>query len=148
MGKICFFAGHRNCSCNGEMYDAVYKEAEKLIVSQGVTEFWVGRYGNFDAVATQVVDDLRKKYDIKLYLVIPYVTVDITKEAEKFYDEIIMADVPEKTPARYKILKCNEYAVKEADFLIHAVAFGFGGAAKTLEYARKQGVKCIHIDVL
>lgn len=54
-----------------------------------------------------------------------------------------MADIPAKTPARYRILKCNQFMVDKSDFLIAFVNYSCGGALKTIEYAEKKK----HIEI-
>lgn len=54
----CCFAGH------GQVYDAdleklIKNKAEELILKQHVTEFWVGKYGNFDRCAASAVGALK-----------------------------------------------------------------------------------------
>ncbi len=72
---------------------------------------------------------------------IPYVTEKMNQKKFLYYErynEIIMADIPVNTPIRFRILKCNQYMVKNSRFLICYVRKTFGGAVKTLEYARTQ----------
>ena len=89
-----------------------------------------------------VVRKLKSKYsDIELDLILPYVTKTINEYREMYYkeyDHMIIADMPENTPVRYRILKCNQFMIEQSDFLIAYVNHSFGGAAKTLEYARKK----------
>lgn len=42
----------------------------------------------------------------------------------------------EKVPPRYAIVRRNEWMVRESDVVISGVTHGWGGAAKTLDYAR------------
>ncbi len=51
--------------------------------------------------------------------------------------------MPENTPKKVQILKCNEYMVKTCDFMICYVQYSWGGAAKMLEYAKKKN----HIQI-
>ena len=44
--KTCFFIGHRNTPVN--VYDRLLASVERHIIEYGVTDFVVGRYGNFD----------------------------------------------------------------------------------------------------
>ena len=85
---------------------------------------------------------IKEKYaDIQLNLVIPYLTSDINEYKELYYekyDHILMADLPERTPKKFQILKCNEYMVNNSDFIICYVQYSWGGASKTLEYAQKK----------
>ncbi len=142
MNKICCFAGHSEIYHTDDIYDNLIKLIEKLVVEEKVSEFWVGNYGNFDRLSAKAVRSLKEKYPhIQLNLIIPYLTSNINENKEVYYekcDHILMADLPEKTPKRFQILKCNEYMVDNSDFIICCVKFSWGGAAKTLEYAQKK----------
>ena len=140
--KICCFAGHSSIVDKSDLRVHVYEKCEKLICRYGVKTFWVGNYGSFDFLASGVVRNLKSKYpDIELDLILPYVTKTINEYREMYYkeyDHMIIADMPENTPVRYRILKCNQFMIEQSDFLIAYVKHSFGGAAKTLEYARKK----------
>ena len=146
MGKICCFAGHSTLNNEEEIRKELSAVAEKLIVSEGVTEFLVGNYGAFDRLAAGCIRELKVKYpNIELNLTIPYL-VSKDKMTPENYDNIIMADIPEKTPRKIRIIKCNEYMVDSSDFLICYVRFTWGGAYKTLEYAeRKKSAAIINL---
>ena len=140
--KICCFAGHRSIADKYDLSVQIYEKCEKLICQCGVKTFWVGNYGSFDTLAAGIVRKLKSKYsDIELDLFLPYVTKTINEYREMYYkeyDHMIIADMPENTPVRYRILKCNQFMIEQSDFLIAYVNHSFGGAAKTLEYARKK----------
>ena len=141
MSKICCFAGHREIYQADRITDEIIRICERLIIEDNVTEFMVGNYGRFDLCAKIAVERLKDKYPgIKLLLVIPYLTASIIKDKNinNEYDEIIIADIPKTTPNRYKIIKCNEYMIKKADYLICYITVNWGGAYKTVEYAKKQ----------
>ncbi len=149
MKRVCTFAGHRNISATEELVSALKEHVEILITKESVSEFLVGNYGGFDHIAAKTVRELKKVYpDIKLNLAIPYLTKVITEYKEQFYENydcIVMADIPPSTPKNLQILKCNKYMVDKADFLICCINHGWGGAAQTLDYAKKKGVKVINI---
>lgn len=149
MRKICCFAGHREIYCEENLFDKSKEVAEKLIVEEKVNEFWFGNYGYFDAMSASAVRELKGVYhDIEINLIIPYVTAEINEYKEvyyKKYDNILIAEIPEKTPRQFKILKCNQYMVKNSDFLICYVKNSWGGAYKNLEYAKKQNIKIINL---
>lgn len=135
----CCFAGH------GQVYDAdleklIKNKAEELILKQHVTEFWVGKYGNFDRCAASAVGALKKRYPhISLVLVLPYLTQSINDpilEYRKRYDEIIIANIAESTPYRLRIIKANQFMVDHASHLICYINYEWGGAVKTFEYAK------------
>lgn len=148
MTRRCCFAGHREIYNSEKLYEKLKSTIEKLITEENVTEFWVGNYGTFDSLCKAAVKELKEKYELTLCLVIPYLTEEIEKYKEyyyKNYDVILMADIPLNTPHKFRILKCNQYMVKNSDFLICFVEFSFGGAAKTLEYAKKRNINIINI---
>ena len=140
--KICCFAGHSDVYGSDNLQTDVYNKCEELITEKGVNFFWVGNYGGFDKLAARTIRELKEKYpNIKLELILPYVTRSINDYEEiyyKDYDNMAIADMPEKTPVRFRILKCNQYMVNCSDFLIAYVNHSFGGAAKTLEYAQEK----------
>ncbi len=118
---------------------------EALITEEGVSEFWVGNYGNFDALCARGVRSLKEKYpEIKLCLVLPYLTAEINRDKgryQKAYDQILLAEIPAKMPKKFHILKCNAFMVEHADFLVCYTKSGAGGAAKALEYAQKKNIR-------
>ncbi len=149
MKRVCTFAGHRDISATEDLISALKENIEKLITQENVSEFLVGNYGGFDHIAAKTVRELQKFYpQIKLNLVIPYLTKVITEYKEQFYekyDSIVMADIPLSTPKNLRIIKSNQYMVDKADFLICFINRGWGGAAQTLDYAKKKGIKVINI---
>ena len=123
--------GHSNCYFDESQKQHLKYLIEKLINENNLKEFWVGNYGGFDSISARIVCDLKNKYsDIKLCLVIPYLTKKITDYRELYtkFDEIIMADIPQNTPKRFYIVKCNEYMINKSDYLIAFVNHGWGGA--------------------
>lgn len=142
MKKICCFTGHSNIGDNSDLLIKVYSKCEELVKNKEVGIFWIGNYGHFDSLATNAVRKLKEKYtSIELDLILPYVTNSITQHKEMYYrdyDSLIIADIPQNTPIKYRILKCNQYMVNCSDFLIAYVNYSFGGAIKTLKYAQKK----------
>lgn len=147
--KRCCFAGHSTLySGKNELLKRLRATAVDLIEHHGVTQFWVGHYGSFDGCAAVTIRDLKKDYPyIELDLIIPYLTKEINEYSREYnekYDHILMADVPENTPHQFYIVKTNEYMVNESDFIICYVQFPWGGAARTMRYAKTKK----HITVI
>ncbi len=142
MDKICCFAGHKSIYNYDKLYKEVYNKCKELITQQGVNCFWVGNYGGFDSLAARVVSELKGTYaNIKLELILPYITKEINEYKElyyKSYDRLLIADMPLNTPMKFRIIKCNQYMADNSDFMIAYVRHSYGGAAKTLEYAKKK----------
>ena len=149
MKKVCCFAGHSDIYYTDEHYQSLSEKIENLIINESVTEFRVGNYGAFDRLCARAVRELKKSYSyISLTLVIPYLTIEINSNKEYYennYDEILIAEIPESTPKKLRIIKCNEYIVNTSDFLIYYVINHCTGADRTLEYAKKKGINVISI---
>lgn len=150
MKRVCTFAGHRDICATEKLISDLKEYIEILITKENVSEFLVGNYGGFDYIAAEAVRELQKSYpQIKLNLVIPYLTKAITEYKEQFYekyDSILIADIPLSTPKNLCIIKSNQYMVDKADFLICYVNHGWGGAAQTVDYAKKKGINIIDIE--
>ena len=152
MSKICCFAGHSELYGEDGLYEKLLSVTEELILTEGITVFWAGNYGDFDRLCAKAVKALKEKYpEIKLELVVPYVTADIREYPDQYkciYDNILIAEIPEKTPKRLGIIKANQYMVKKSCVLVCFVKRQFGGAAKTLEFAQKNsGMKIINLGI-
>lgn len=146
--KRCCFAGHSDI-WDSSLTEKIKSVAEDLIVNHNVREFWVGNYGNFDGSAASVIRELQKTYsDVKLDLVIPYLTKSINEYKELYYkkcDNILIADIPENTPKRFHITKANEYMVNNSDFLICYIQRSWGGAITTYKYAKRKKLQIFNI---
>lgn len=105
------------------------------LIAQGADEFYLGGYGGFDHMCAAV---LRKMKDanphIRLVLVLPYLNRSILTDG---YDETVYPPL-ESVPRRFAISRRNEWMVVESDAVVAYVTHGWGGAAKTLEYARRK----------
>ena len=134
--KTVTFCGHSSLTKEEKHFleERLYAEIEKLILN-GAEEFLLGNYGQFDMLCARVVGRLRKKYpQIKSVLVIPYLNREYDAE---LYDIVEYAPL-EKVPKRFCISKRNEYMVKKADVVVTYVKHEWGGAAKTLEFAKRK----------
>ena len=71
---------------------------------------------------------------IRLVLVLPYLDSALSREG---YDETVYPPL-ESVPRRYAVLRRNEWMVQRSDVIVAYVLHSWGGAAKTLDYARKK----------
>ena len=147
--RICCFAGHSKVANIDFVYSKLLQILENLIIKENVTNFQVGNYGTFDKLAEKALNKLKEKYDIKIELVIPYLKKEINENKEEYYknyDNIVMAEIPLSTPQKLKIIKCNEYMIKSCNYLICYIEHSWGGASKTLDFAKKKkNIKIINI---
>ena len=108
--KNVTFCGHSKLSEKEKILlkKELNKKLEKLICN-GACTFLLGGYGDFDRICAYVIRELKKQY--------PPI---------------------ENVPLRYAISKRNEYMVEKADVIIAYVNHSWGGAATTLEYAKRK----------
>ncbi len=136
MRNICFFVGHRDVG--EDIYPALLEAAERHITEYGVTEFWVGNYGNFDRLAAKAVREAkRRRPGVTLYLALPYLP-DLGRPLPDMagFDGSIYPEGMEAVPYKLAIPRLNRTMVRQADYVIAYVTRSWGGAAKTLEYAK------------
>ena len=128
------FCGHKDVSDKATVEHWLYSVCSELI-DQGATEFYLGGYGNFDYLCASTLRELKKQHpNIKLILVLPYLNSSMMTEG---YDETVYPPL-ESVPKRFAISRRNEWMVQESDIVVAYVTHSWGGAAKTLEYARRK----------
>ena len=110
------------------------------LVLQGADEFYLGGYGAFDSLCASVLREFKSANNhIQLILVLPYLNSNIITDG---YDETIYPPL-ESVPKKFAILRRNEWMVQESDIVVAYVNHGWGGAAKTLQYARRKKKRII-----
>ncbi len=138
MGKTCCFIGHSRV---WENIDAILAAAvERHIVEYGVREFLVGNYGQFDRMSAAAVKRAKSQYPgISLYLMLPYLPGQGRALPDmEGYDGSVYPEGMENVPHKLAISRLNRIMVREADYVIADVTHTWGGAAATLDYARRQ----------
>ena len=104
-------------------------------IEGGAVTFYLGGYGAFDGLAAAALRKLKETYPhIELVLVLAYLNRDT--DASR-YDSTTYPPL-EKVPPRYAIVRRNEWMVSESDVVISGVTHGWGGVAKTLEFAQRK----------
>jgi hypothetical protein len=105
------------------------------LIEGGASTFYLGGYGDFDSLAAAAVRRQKAVYPhITAILVLPYLNRETDTSR---YDDTTYPPL-ENVPPRYAIVKRNEWMVRESDVVISGVTHGWGGAAKTLDYARRK----------
>ena len=132
---IVTFCGH------SKTYEAreISKWLDIILPSQiegGAATFYLGGYGDFDCMAAAAVRRQKNVYPhIESILVLPYLNRGYDAAT---YDSATYPPL-ENVPRRYAIVKRNQWMVSESDVVISGVIHSWGGAAKTLDYARSKG---------
>lgn len=134
------FCGHGDTPCSEEIKLWLAETVEDLI-GQGADKFYLGGYGSFDVMAASIVWDLKKKYPhIQSVLVIPY----LDKQVDASHYDYTTYPPLESVPRRYAITHRNRWMVDNSDAIVAYVRHGWGGAAQTLERAKKKGLIVIN----
>lgn len=133
------FCGHSHVSDAADLNVWLDKVLDLLIVD-GADRFYLGGYGDFDRMAAEAVKAKKdERPDIEMALVTAY----LSRQADgEFYDYMIYPTLKDVTQ-RSAIPKRNEWMVDSADVVVAYVTHDWGGAAKTLEYARRCGKRVV-----
>lgn len=138
---IVTFCGHSNYTKTLDDETLLLNLLEKVIKNKNV-DFFLGGYGNFDSFAFECAKKYKETHlNAKLIFVTPYLDERLNKEKDflaNIYDGIIYPEL-ECIPKKIAILKRNEWMIKQADYVFAYVNTHYGGAYKTLLYAKKQG---------
>lgn len=133
------FCGHKEVLDQTIVRQWLLSTCQALIL-QGADVFYLGGYGMFDSLCASVLRELKPEYDyIRLILVLPYLNSNLITDG---YDETIYPPL-ESVPKKFAILRRNEWMVQESDIVVAYVNHGWGGAAKTLQYARRKRKRII-----
>ena len=115
MMESCCFIGHRNCPDN--VKELLLSTIETLITEKNVHCFYVGTQGSFDRLAYEALCVLENKYQIEIFVVLPYLN---RQDAYPYCDmkKTIFPDVLTKTPARFAIRKRNSFMINQSNYVI------------------------------
>lgn len=151
---IVTFCGHRNVSDNAIITDRLTDAITNLFLEATTDNvpisFYCGGYGEFDRLAENVIDRVRNNFPntrCEKIFVTPYITQSYqyrNEQMKRRFNDIIYPPI-ENVPYRYAIIRRNEWMIDSADIIIACVKYSWGGAARTLEYARRKRKNIIQI---
>lgn len=132
----CFFIGHREAP--DTLLDELSAVVERHITEYDVTEFVVGRYGRFDALAAKCVKEAKKRHpEVTLTLLLPYHPYDRPTPTPPGFDGTFYPLGMETVPKRAAIVRANRYMVEHSDYLIAYAWHPASNARELVEYAQK-----------
>ena len=136
---IVTFCGHAQISQSEKIEKWLYAVTQKLI-EQGATTFYLGGYGAFDSLAASVLREQKKRYpQVELVLVLAYLN---TRRDTSGYDRTVYPPL-ETVPRRFAISHRNRWMVESVDVVVSYVLHDWGGAATTLQYAKRKKKRII-----
>ena len=140
--KTCCFFGHREVTHN--IRPKLIEIIEKLIVDEGVTEFYVGHQGQFDSMVYSVLKELKGKYPhIRYTVVLTYMPDEHIKEV--YGEGTLFPDGMESVPKKFAISKRNDWMIQQSGFAVCYVHKITGGAAKFREKCVKKRLRIIDL---
>ncbi len=158
MYKSACFTGHRNIVTDKDILsEQLYAVLEKLITSQGVSDFYAGGAYGFDALASFTVLKLRENYpQVKLHLILPCSKDEQTKqwtaEHKAELDKLLgLADSVEYVSDRYYngCMKDRNARLVE---LATVCCISYwnpnnfrSGTGQTVRMAQKKGIRVINL---
>ena len=132
----CFFIGHREAPAS--LLSALDIEVERHITEYGVTDFVVGRYGQFDALAANCVKAAKKRHpEVTLTLLLPYHPYDRPTPTPSGFDGTFYPPGMETVPKRAAIIRANRYMVEHSEYLIAYAWHPASNARDLVEYAQR-----------
>ena len=133
----CFFIGHREAQ--DDLLPQLAAAIDCHITEFSVTDFVVGGYGWFDAMAARTVKTAKKKYpEVTLTLLLPYHPYDRPIPTPDGFDGTFYPPGMETVPKRAAIVKANRYMVDHSDYLISYAWHPASNARELVEYAKKR----------
>lgn len=140
---VCTFFGHRNCPMSVKpKLRAVLVE---LIERNGIDTFYVGHQGCFDDLALAVLRELTETHPHIAYNVVLERLPDRQDDPSLDFSLTIFPEGMEFAPPRFAILRRNEWMLKRSDFVVSYITHGWGGAARFVEKAMRQGKTVINL---
>jgi len=136
MAKKCFFTGHRDtpASIKPLLADII----ERHISEYGVTEFYVGSHGAFDALVTGVLAGMKQKYpSIHNYVVLAYHPSIKRIDVPVGFECTVFSDRQELIPPRFAVSRLNMTMIADVDYLIAYVWKITAGSYKLMDAAIK-----------
>ena len=141
----CTFFGHRECpdSIKSQLYEVL----TELITEFGVSMFFVGNQGQFDAIVRNVLRQLQEEYTWIDYAVVLAYMPGVKQEYEDDSDTMLPEGI-ELVPPRYAISWRNNWMLKQADYVVSYITHSWGGAAQFAQKAAKQGKTVVELQPL
>lgn len=143
----CFFIGHRDATQT--IQDELYETVVHLVKECHVDHFIVGHYGEFDRMATSVVQRVIQEYPEKAIIaeiLEPYFPGERELPVPVYFEGTYYPEGMEMVPLRFCIEKANQKALEESDVLVAYVTHSGGNAAKLLRRARREAkIGCLTV---
>lgn len=130
--KSCFLIGHRDTP--EHVYPALEQAVEQLI-TQGVTEFYVGNHGSFDRMAARAVIAAKQLHpQVRLTMLLAYHPGERPVTLPPGFDGSLYPPGMENVPRRFAIPRANRWMVEHCTHLVAYVTHPASNAGKVVEW--------------
>lgn len=120
----------------------IARNIRDLIENCGVSMFYVGNHGTFDAIVRSTLKDLQRVYpQIQYAVVLAYLPGKNPEFGSEDYSDTMLPEGIEAVPRRFAITWRNKWMLRQADYVVTYVTHSWGGAAQFAELAAKKGKK-------
>ena len=132
----CTFFGHRDCP--SDIRNRLKETLIDLIENHGVDFFYIGSHGQFDAMAHNILRELKTVYPMIEYTVVLAYMPQGTNEYIDFADTMLPEGI-EHVPKRFAISRWNNWMLEHADYVVTYITHSWGGATQFAEKAKRKG---------
>ena len=139
----CTFFGHRDCP--SDIRNRLKETLIDLIENHGVDFFYIGNHGSFDAMARNILRELKTVYPMIEYTVVLAYTPQKVNEYEDYSDTMLPEGI-EHVPKRFAISWRNNWMLNHADYVVTYITHSWGGAAQFVQKAEKHGKAVYNCD--
>ncbi|MBR2721242.1 MAG: DUF1273 family protein [Clostridia bacterium] len=147
---IISFAGHSCVPLKSRVKELVREQIQKHLINEKKVTFYLGGYGEFDAICARVCRELKQEHtNIELVYITPFISLSEQAKIQQMQkdgvcDTSIYPPI-ERVPAKFAISKRNEWMMANADMIIAYVNHDYGGAYQSLKVAKRKKKNIINI---
>ena len=147
---IITFAGHSDTRISKDLSERIKNAIISTTKNCESVSFYLGGYGNFDNHCAMICREIKSTLPhCEIIFVTPYITIQQQEKMKQLlkaniYDSTLYPPI-ENTPPKFAISKRNEWMISEADLVICYVRRDFGGAYKSLCYAKRKNKRFINL---
>ncbi|MBD5111997.1 MAG: hypothetical protein HDT42_05600 [Ruminococcaceae bacterium] len=141
MTVACF--GHKDTP--SDIKPRLEQEIVHLIEENEDITILVGTHGSFDGMVQKMLKNLAPRYpNMNYHIVLAYLPV---KREENNFEGLptMLPEGIENVPKKLAISYRNDFMVRECDAVICYITHDWGGAARFVEKARRQGKRIINL---
>lgn len=150
---IIAFVGHGFLYNTDNLVAQIEKTINECLRNDEAVQFLCGGYGDFDKLCACTSRKMKNCIpSCELILVTPYIDLSRQERLQcsmdaRLYDAVVYPPL-ERVPYKYAIVKRNEWMIDKADLIIAYVKHSYGGAYKSLVYAKRKKKRIINLAEL